>query len=462
MYSDLYFRQKKSYIPVLIAVITVIGVTSFLTFYFSNSSTPTRASQRALVQREVVNPSSSQAGIYWQTDEPVTGWVLFGTDPKNLNNSAPDERDNETKGKYKLHYVLLKNLSPNTNYYYRIVSNNQLSSDNDGSPFVLKTADSLGASNSSQPAYGKVTLKSGGAASNTVVLMRIENAYPLLAVTKMTGEWLIPMQYVIGKSDNSAILLKDKDVVHIEILNEDLQSTKIEARVSKLSPLPQTVVLGNKYTFLDDQNVLPASTSIEEESSQSPNEIDILFPKQKSIIPGSKPLIKGTAIAGAAVDLDLNSQPRFKFSTTANSKGEWIINVPKALPAKDYTLVLTTKDKDGKPVIVARTFTIAKSGEQVLGEATGAATPTVAPTTAAPTLEPTTAVTATPEATQFPAAVSPTATASATATPSAGPITGYIGPSPANGGPVTGSNSFIYTIVSLGLLVVGAGVFFFL
>lgn len=463
MYSDLYFRQKKSFVPVLIAVLAIIGVTSFLTFYFSSSSTPTRASQKALLQREIVNPNSTQAGIFWESDEMSTGFVLYGTDPNKLNTSAHDVRDTDKKSQYKLHYVLLDTLKPNTNYYYRIVNNNQVSSDNDGSPFVFKTANSITGASDAQPAYGKVTLKSGGAADNTFVILKSESTYPLLAITKSTGEWLIPMQYVISKGDNAAILLKPSDAVTLEMMNDDGLKTTIQLKVEKLSPLPQTVVLGNSYKFTNDQNVLSATTSYETETKSG--DINILFPKQKAVIPGAKPLIKGTAVPGASVDLELNSQPKFSFSTQANDRGEWIINVPKPLPPREYTLALSTKDKDGKPVILARTFTIAKSGEQVLGEATDAATPTIAaPTTAvSPAVEPTLAVTATPEATKIPAEVTPSASASATATPSAMPvITSYTGPSPDDGGPRTGGNGFMYTVVSLGLLVVGAGVFFFL
>jgi hypothetical protein len=463
MYSDLYFRQKKSYIPVLIAVLAVIGVTSFLTFYFSSSSTPTRASQNALIKREIVNPTTTQIGIFWETEEQTTGWVIYGTDPDKLTSTASDERDSSTKTKYKLHYALLKNLKPNTNYYYRIVNNNQITSDLDGSPFVIKTANNLAVASDAQPAYGKVALKSGSAATNTIVLIQIENTYPLLAITKATGEWLIPMQYIMGKADNTAMLLKPNDVVHIQIMNEDDMVTKVNVRVDKLSPLPQTVVLGNNYEFTGNQNdVLSATTSTAEERP-SEGGIDILFPKQKAVIPGQKPLIKGTAVPGASIDIQLNSQPKFNLSTQANDRGDWIATVPKPLPPREYTLVMTTTDSQGQPVVIARTFTIAKSGEQVLGEATGEATPTIEPTAALPTTEPTIGVTATPEATKIPAEVTPIASTSATATPSAAPvITGYTGPSPVDGGPATGGNGFMYTLVSLGLLVAGAGVFFFL
>ena len=463
MYSDLYFRQKKSYIPILIAVLAVIGVTSFLTFYFSSSSTPTRASQKALIKREIVNPTTNQLGIFWETEEQTTGWVVYGTDPNKLMSTGSDERDSSSKTKYKLHYVLLKNLKPNTDYYYRIVNSNQMTSDLDGSPFVAKTANNLAVASDAQPAYGKVTLKSGSAATNTIVLIQMENTYPLLAVTKATGEWLIPMQYVMGKADNTAMLLKPNEVVHIQMTNEDDVVTKVNVRVDKLSPLPQTVVLGNNYEFIGNQSdVLSATTSVGEERP-SEGGIDILFPKQKAIIPGQKPLIKGTAVPRASIDIQLNSQPKFNLSTQANDRGDWIATVPKPLPPREYTLVMTTKDSQGQPVVMARTFTIAKSGEQVLGEATGEATPTVEPTSALPTTEPTIGVMATPEATKIPAEVTSVATESATATPSAAPvITGYNGPSPANGGPATGGNGFMYTLVSLGLLVAGAGVFFFL
>ena len=66
--------------------------------------------------------------------------------------------------------------------------------------------------------------------------------------------------------------------------------------------------------------------------------------------------------------------------------------------AGTYIASVTSKDERGGKITVQRNFTIAKSGEQVLGVATGE--PTLVPTVVVtPTLSPTTTLTSTPQVT---------------------------------------------------------------
>jgi cell division septation protein DedD len=450
MYSDLYFRQKRTKITTVLAVLVAIGFSGFLLYRFSGSTTPTRASQTKLVRNELANVSPSQAGLFWQTDAKETVDLL-----------AYDERDSSGSRKERtLHFAVLRNLKPDTTYYYRIVSDNRIISSVGGEPFSFKTPRQFTPSSSAKPAYGKVARASGDPASDTLVFLRRDGTYPLVAVTKLTGEWLIPVQYFVdAKSGNVLPATGDEEIV-FEMVDDELVRSRVNTSLESASPLPQTVVLGTDYSFSKDGSVLPADTS----ARGARNPIDVLFPRQGAVIPGARPLMKGSAIPASTVTLSLDSEPRFSFRTVANDRGEWTVSVPKDLPARTYTLTMSTIDQDGKTVTLARTFALAKDGEQVLGDATNAAEPTASPTAepVEPTVEPTTIPSPTAEPTENPAATASATPATASTSPTTAPTTEPQGPTATPMPPVSGGNGLLYTITSVGLIVVGAGVMFLL
>ncbi len=441
LYSDLYFQSKRrtSIVLVICAVISIVG---FLVFFSRVNTLPSRASKRTLKIHSVVNLSARQAGIYWQTDTAEVGWVVYGDSASNIKTVALDERDVESmKSPSKLHFATLKNLKEGTTYYYKIVSGNELLSAQNGDPFTLKTAQTAAAPSSLKPAYGKIIQPNGEPVDGAFVLLEYKNTYPLLAITKLTGEWLIPLQGSVDRMTGQNEPFDEKEVAHISIIGTE-GATEITARISKINPVPQTLVLGRNYTLLEDSNVLPASTSLV--GSTSVGKVDILFPREGSIVPGSHPLIKGTGIAGASVKISLNTSPPIVYTTSVGADGNWSVGSTSPIVPGAYTVTLRTLDKQGGTVQLSRRFTIGKSGEQVLGDATPSATltPSTSPT-ATPTTAPGTP-TATP--TELPT-LTPTTSAS-----SGGTLT----PTPT--APVTGLDSKPFLIGSLALIIAGAGV----
>ena len=93
-----------------------------------------------------------------------------------------------------------------------------------------------------------------------------------------------------------------------------------------------------------------------------------------------QPLIKGTGIAGTTVYASINSTPPFSYRTTVGSDGQWLVSVDTPISPGIYTLQVMLPDVTKKTVVLQRTFSIAKSGEQVLGSATASATVTPAQT----------------------------------------------------------------------------------
>src|SRR5438270_615158 len=104
-YSDLYL-QRTSKPPWQLIVVAVIAVLGIIGVTVSKNIQSTRASSHTLVSHTVVNIGVSQAGVFYQTDNPVESWILYGTDIDNLNRVGLSEHDTENrKNATFLHYI---------------------------------------------------------------------------------------------------------------------------------------------------------------------------------------------------------------------------------------------------------------------------------------------------------------------------------------------------------------------
>jgi len=137
---------------------------------------------------------------------------------------------------------------------------------------------------------------------------------------------------------------------------------------------------GNPFEFTTlKENVLGEKTT----KSVKLDLVDFIYPTSNAIISASSPLIKGVALPNSNVLIYIKGvNVNRNYSIKADDKGLWnLSSITKLSPGK-YTLILSSVDKLGKGIEKLRSFTIAKSGEQVLGESTPSAVtePTQIPT----------------------------------------------------------------------------------
>jgi len=379
-YSDLFLKKNNIRIPTIALLGIVILIGFFMTKLFASKPITSRASKKTLRTIDVVNLSYNQATIYWQTDKKETSWLIYGDSEKKQDTVAFDERDTgEKKGEYFNHYVILKNLKQNHPYYFKIISDNQLITDQNNKAFKFETTGNISASTNMSPAYGKVLTASGSPLTSGAVILSFKDSMPLFSLVKLSGEWMIPLNSLLDRNTKKIKSLENKDVGLIEIYSEDGEKTSIEITAENLSPVPQSVVIGKNYSFLSKENVLGTT----DQSTSKSNEISITFPKDGSIIASAKPLIKGLAIAGNEVVVFLKSRLNYSFRVKADKDDVWKVDLTENLPAEKYTMEMITKNQKGAEVKLTRSFTVGKSGEQVMGEATPEATietPTPQPT----------------------------------------------------------------------------------
>ena len=298
-----------------------------------------------------------------------------------------------------------------------------------------------------KPAYGKATLGSGLPARNIFVLLQIEDKRPLLVLTKETGEWLIPLHILVDRMSGKIVSdISDKLKVEIEYLGEGNQSSIVTSTLAGIVPMQQTIVLGKNYSLLAKGEVLSAT---DKEITGSKPTFFVSYPVENAIIPASRPLINGGGIPGNDVFVFINSKPQFAFRTTIDKNGKWRVLPDTPMGAGTYIASVTSKDERGGKITVQRNFTIAKSGEQVLGVATGE--PTLVPTVVVtPTLSPTTTLTSTPQ-------VTPSSSPSLSTTPTPTTVMTYPTVQPSPQTPRSGGSTSIPIFASFSLIIMGVG-----
>ena len=437
-YSDLYFNQKKGTSPILfgIALLSLVG---FMAFFFKTGNvTTSKASKIKIASHRIVNLSPQEVGIFWQTNVPQESSIIYGeVKPEKF---ILDERDSTNqKQAYIYHYAIIRNLSESKKYYYRIVTDEGMFPALEEEPLFFTTPYNRNIRSNLRAAYGKVMLiNTDKAVENAFVFLNFEKKYySLMTMTKSDGSFVIPLNYFVDLNTNDEILPDPNEVTEIEIFNNS-NRVKIKAKINQTNNLPTIILGGEDKDLTQVEQVLAATTKTETKNENTKNineSMLIIFPKENSIIPASRPLIKGVVTPNKSVIISINSKPEYVFRTQANKIGEWKVVPEKSINAGDYILTLTSEDEKGNQYLVKRNFSIAKNGEQVLGEAT-----------AEPTLEPTTQ--AVPLSTPTTTLISPTTDINQYITPTASP-------------PVSGSNNSNWLIIiSSSLMIIGLGVLF--
>lgn len=431
IYSELYLKQKTK-LPVAISIVMVLFISAIFLKLFLRSSELSKASLKVAKRVETVNLSSSEAGIFWQTDEAEIGWVVYGEKEGNKNKITSDVKDlnnkDQDKGKYKIHLATLKELEPGKKYFFKMISDNgRIITQPDGSSFSFITPQSgLNGLQNISPAYGKVLKSNLEPLVNSYILLSVKDGHPLLTEIKSEGDgsWLISLNKIYSKDSQSLLTISDKEIINIEIITSEGDGATVTANLSKVSPLPQTIVFekNKNFSFADENNVLSALTN---STITTNDQIDIIYPKEDALIPGKIPLIKGIGISKTVIEITVNSKKTYSAIVTSDINGNWSYLLPEDLELGPHTIVLKTKDREGRSLIIQRKFTIiAQQGNEgrVLGTATG---------------EPTIIFTVTP----VPTYIANNPTSIPTQTP-----------------PVSGSN-FIGTIISsLSLIIIGGGI----
>lgn len=387
-------------IPTFLGILLVIAfVGAVIALFEWYSRKPSTASGSVVpVNITFTNISDTGFTVVWTTTLPATGVVTI-TPAKPTSSTFFDDRDTTgTMKRYSTHSVTVRSLAPATSYTFYILSNGKRYSQG-GKPYAVTTASTItGSGTGLEPAYGIINDVGGSPVAGAIVLVTLEQGQLLSTITSPSGSWLLSLRLARTASLTKYVDGSSRLTETIRVLWGNQETTAITDTLND-APVP-TMVLGKTYDFRKQQaaslttpSVLGNTTTTKPLDAKT---IGLVAPAQNSSLTTALPLIQGTGIPGKTVSIVVGITNPTSGTTTIGENGMWRYTPTKSLTAGKQSVTATTTDQRGKPVAFTHTFTILKSGTQVLGDATLSATLEPTPT-ATPSASPSATPTPTPQ-----------------------------------------------------------------
>src|SRR3990167_4854190 len=411
--------KTQPHIPTLIALfILLVGLgggiflVEYGTSFFSHS-------RESATPKEVTISNVTDIGftVSWITDMDTNTLIRYnGNGLFTAQNSLVDDRDGEIPEKRFVHSVSISQLNPETTYTFEIVSDG-LTYKNDR--YKVATGPILGSPTYTlEPAFGTISNELHERLDSGIVYASFEGSQILSSLVD-NGAWVVPLVR-LRANDVSRYFVPNNDTEERLFFVHQKGKTLARTTIENDSPLPP-VRIGELYDFLPRETsqgglVIAQAKTVAPMNGSVNADFQITTPKKDAAIPSYKPGFKGTGIAGKSVVLTIsgNKNTPQTGKVTIEAGGNWSWTPAHNLAAGNYSITAASFDKNNKPLVVSQTFTILKSGTQVLQAATPSAS--IKPS---PSPSPSASVSATPKASPR---VSPSPVASASASPV--PVTG--------------------------------------
>lgn len=189
-------------IPTLIGIALIIALIGSLGFWFFSREKTKNEPGFEISDLQVANIADNTATVIWQTSLPSIGQVLYGQSD-NLNLKSPDNRDSKQPGARITHFVTLKNLKPDTDYFYKIMNN---SSNYPEKTLKFKTADinNVDELNFSflRPLKGTILNTDLNPIEESLIFLEINGAQNLATFSSTAGNFILPLKLVLSKDLN--------------------------------------------------------------------------------------------------------------------------------------------------------------------------------------------------------------------------------------------------------------------
>lgn len=221
------FKILKVLLPIFL-----VSASGYLIFLFFTSPSPQNV--------RVSNVTASSLTLSWTSKKPVKGCVVYTSQRnrilRNLLFFLPftSHKICDTHPKATTHYLTLKNLSPETPYFYRI--NQGLKLFKKGLPNIATDKVSETQPLLPRPVYGKVTQGEMSQEFILIYLFHPRGGNLLSALTNKQGNYT--QDAANFKDENGRFInLRPTDILEIEVEAGELGSKKITTPVSKSQPV---------------------------------------------------------------------------------------------------------------------------------------------------------------------------------------------------------------------------------
>jgi len=366
-----FFDRK---IPTLIGLLIIIAGTAITTFLVKRETLfqIVAGPEQEPENIKITNISDSLFTLTYTTDAKVIGTLNYSKDPTLLDTVSLDDRDQISQSviKYSAHSITVKDLEPNTLYYFSITSGDKKYLNN-ASPFKVETGEIIDKDPSLQvPMSGKIVMPNGNPASDGLVYVKVSGAQELSTLINIDGTFTIPLNNLRNSTFDDLFTIDANTIINIEIYSENLFSS-VSVSPEEINPVP-LITLSNNYDFSSPQDI-PTSIPQSSESGTFPSfgsvsgnsgEPKILTPGNDEEITDSRPTFEGTAQPNATIEIEIQSNENIQTQVTADSTGKWTYTPPDELSEGEHTITVTAKNKNGVLKTITQSFVVfAAAGE---------------------------------------------------------------------------------------------------
>lgn len=394
--------------------IILIGIAA--TSFFTQTGVPfiSRASTLETPQNiRISNITPTSFTISYTTAGSVLGAISYGTTDKMENTSNDDSDENNTVTPKNIHMITVKNLYPQTQYLFRIISGETTFLDN-GKPFILTTAPNITKQSSESGHIEGTIIFPDNVVNEAIVYVATKDSQTLSTKVDKNSRYNISLRDIRDKTLNDYVTITNDTQITMLVVGHNTQSN-VNLRADQTNPVPP-IILSKTYDFTIDTTPIASPSGIIgfPDLQASPSAIktpQITNPKKDDSLTDLKPLFKGVASPSANVEIEIHSDEQIKTEIVADKNGTWTFRPTEALSPGDHTVTIKTRDQFGILKTITQSFTVYAQGSQVGQTATPSATLSPNPTISLiPTNTPTPTPTLFPTPTQIPPTSTPTPT----------------------------------------------------
>lgn len=294
-------------IPTLIGIALIVALIGSLGLWFYSRETPVEDKIEVL-DLQTANISGDTATIVWQTNSPAIGEVLFA-ETENLSQTAPDNRDSKSPLSRITHFVTIKNIKPDTKYFYKIKNNNSITPEKalGFKTSNLKPSEDLDFS-FLKPIKGTILNTNLNPIDESLIFLEIPGAQPLASFSSTAGNFILPLKLVLSKDETKIFNIPQDTQATISVKKGKLES-RVKIVISDSTVNLPPIAIGNN---LDLSNYVHAPITAISFGKESPVSLD--FNSDGIINSLDLAILRGKAGTNSL----LNIQERQKFDTNSD------------------------------------------------------------------------------------------------------------------------------------------------
>lgn len=414
----------------ILLLLVGVGITSYLVdkgVIFQSRAT----SDKKPVNIAITNVTPTSFSVLYTTDQAYPGSITYGTAP-NGTNVALDDRDqqNGQAAPSTIHHITVRNLTPETTYYFSILSGDSVYLNNDV-PYTIKTPPELSEQTSSEQTMTGTVKFPEGEKPEALILVTSETMQPLSTIVQSDGTYTISLKNLRTNDFTDNLDLSQEQTLALLVLTATGDS-KATLSSKYLSPVP-LITFGQNYDFTlattgeGTGEASPSADTTFPQITQDKNApaVSISSPEDDEKFTDQQPVFTGTAIPGEEIEVVIRSTP-MTATVQVGADGSWRYRPTTPLEPGEHTITIRTRDLSGTVREFTRSFTVFAQGSQFVEPSispTRTPTPTIAIASPTPTLTPTAVPSPTTEVTTLPTDTpSPTLAVTVTNGPTRPPI----------------------------------------